>query len=104
MNPQDIAAVASAVTALTQLVKWAGLPDRAGPLAVLTFSALGIVIWGWSRGSFERANAFDYTCGWIVVALTSAGAFGFTRAANTAVTAAKAPPTDGAGGSFTQKS
>ena len=103
MNGEAVMTVSAAVTALVQLAKWSGLKDKLGPLAVLTLSALGVIFWGYSLGDFERIRAFSYFAGWIAVATSSAGIYGFTRAATSAVTAAKAPPTDGAGSSPTEK-
>lgn len=103
MDGTAIITVSAAVVALTQLVKWAGLPDKAGPLAVMGLSLFGVVFWGYSVGTFERMKAFEYFAGWIAVSTSAAGVFGFTRAANTAVTAAKAPPGGAAGSSPTVK-
>jgi len=103
MDGQAIVAVSAAVVALTQLVKWAGLPDKAGPLAVLALSAFGVAFWGYSVGTFERTQAFAYFAGWIAVSMGAAGTFGFTRAATSAVTAAKSPPGGGAGSSRTDE-
>ena len=89
--------------ALVQLCKWAGLNDKLGPVAVLALSFFGVYFWGYSVGTYERARAFEYFAGWIAVATSAAGVFGFTRAAGTAVTSAKAPPEDGAGSSRTVK-
>lgn len=104
MDGAAIITVSAAVVALTQLIKWAGLSDKMGPLAVLALSLFGVVFWGYSVGTFERARAFEYFAGWIAVSTSAAGVFGFTRAATTAVIAAKAPPGDGAGSSATVKS
>lgn len=100
MDAEAVITVSAAVVALTQLAKWAGLPDAKGPLAVLFFSFVGVTLWGWSRGTFERAVAFEYFAAWVGVSLNSAGVFGFTRAAATAITKTKAPPA-GAGASPT---
>jgi len=104
MDGQAIMTVSAVVVSLTQLIKWAGLPDKVGPVAVLGLSLFGVVFWGYSVGTFEHTKAFDYFAGWIAVSTSAAGVFGFTRAANTAVTSAKAPPSDGAGSSATVKS
>jgi len=104
MGPEAIMSTSAAVVALVQLVKWAGLPDKAGPLVVLLFSLLGVSFWVWSSaGIFERQMAFQYFAGWITVSTSAAGVFGFTRAATGAVTSAKAPPSGGAGQSATEK-
>jgi hypothetical protein len=101
MSGQAIITVSAAVVALTQILKWAGIvKDRRGPLAVLVLALFGVVFWGWSSGDFSRASAFGYFAGWIAVASSAAGVFGFTRSGPDAVTATKAPP-PGAGASAT---
>jgi hypothetical protein len=102
VDGQAILTVGGAVVLLTQLVKWVGLPDGKGPIAVMVFSIFGTALWGWSHGGISQANAFDYFAGWANVALSAAGVFGFTRAASIAVTGTKTPPT-GAGASPTAK-
>lgn len=98
MTAEAIASIAAAVVALTQLLKWGGIPDKAGPLAVLVLAAMGVALWGYStEPMWSRNLIFTYFSAWIVVATSSAGVFGFTRAASSAVVAAKAPPAGGAG-------
>lgn len=97
MDGAAIVAVSAAVVALTQLVKWSGLPDKWGPVAVLALSLLGTAFWGWSRGTFVRAAAFDYFAGWIAISTSAAGVFGFSRATVSAVTSLSPPPLSGAG-------
>jgi hypothetical protein len=97
MDAQAVLTVGAAVVALTQLIKWGGLPDKAGPLAVLILAALGVGVWAYQAGGVDRTQAFTYFSGWISVALTAAGVFGFTRASVSAVTSAKPPPATGAG-------
>jgi hypothetical protein len=92
---EAIVTVSAAVVALTQLVKWAGLPPTRAPLAVIGLAALGVALWGVSDGFFSRSDLFSYFAGWVAVATSAAGVFGFTRAAATSVTATSAPPTDG---------
>ncbi len=101
MDAEAIVSVSAAVVAITQLLKWALIPDRYGPMAVLGLAALGVGLWGWSVGHFERALAFQYFAGWIAVATSSAGVFGFTRAAAEGVIRAMPPPGGSAGGSAT---
>lgn len=103
MDAAAIIAVSAAVVALTQLIKWSGIPDKWGPLAVLVLALLGVGFWGFSKGTFERTLAFDYFSAWIAVATSAAGVFGFTRAAATAVVSATPPPAGGAGMSSTTK-
>lgn len=97
MDGQAIITVSAAVVALTQLVKWAGLPDKVGPLAVLLLAAIGVAVWVYSQGEFDRQAVFDLFAGWIAVATSAAGVFGFTRAAASAVISAQPPPAGGAG-------
>jgi hypothetical protein len=89
--------------ALTQLVKWSGLPDKYGPVSVMMLAAAGTLFWGWSQGDMSRAAAFGYFAGWIAVATSAAGVFGFTRAGGEAMTRTSSPP-GGAGSSPTTKS
>jgi hypothetical protein len=92
MDGQAILTVSAAVVALTQIAKWAGLEDKRGPIAVLVLAALGVVLWGFSVGNFERNQLFAYFGGWIAVATSAAGVFGFTRSGADALTATKSPP------------
>lgn len=96
MSGQAIITVSAAVVALTQLCKWGGIPDKFGPVAVLLLSALGVAFWGWSTGDFSRASSFGYFAGFIAVATSAAGVFGFTRAGSEAITKTSSPPS-GAG-------
>lgn len=104
MEAEAIVAVGAAVVGLVQMIKWAGLPDKWGPIAVMGISLLGVVIWAYSKGAIERAVIFDYFAGWIAVSLSAAGIYGFSRAAATAVTSMTPPPAGGAGSSTTVKS
>jgi hypothetical protein len=102
MNGEAIMTISAAVVAVVQLVKWAGLKDALGPVAVLFFAAAGTALWAWSVGDFSRATTFAYFAGWVTVATSAAGVFGFTRAASAGVTSMKPPP-GGAGASPTIK-
>lgn len=104
MDGSAIVAVSAAVTALTQLLKWASaVPDKYGAVAVMLLSIIGVAFWAWSEGSFDRAQSFNYFAGWVAVATSAAGIFGFTRAASGAVSSMKPPPEAGAGTSPTLK-
>lgn len=103
MNAQDIITISAAVVALVQLVKWAGIPDKYGPGAVLGLALLGVAMWGFSAQiPFARNQTFTYFSGWIAVATSAAGVFGFTRAAGEQLVRATPPP-GGAGSSPTVK-
>jgi hypothetical protein len=100
MNGEAILAVTTAVVALTQLLKWAVVPDKYGPISVLGLALIGVIFWGWTQGDISRATAFGYFAGWVTIATSAAGVYGFTRAASSAITATKEPPS-GAGNSPT---
>lgn len=98
MTGEAIVTVSAAVVALVQLLKWSkAVPDKWGPLAVLALAGLGVGLWAYSVGSFQRTDTWMYFAGWVAVSTSAAGVFGFSRAASSAVTAAKAPPASGAG-------
>jgi hypothetical protein len=104
MSSEGTLAVAAAVVALTQLLKWAGLRDSWGPLAVIALSIVGVLVWLVSGDSWPpaRQDIWPVFSGIIAVALSAAGTFGFTRASASAVISAKPPP-GGAGSSPTVK-
>lgn len=101
MEPQtaiDAIVISAAVVALVQLVKWSGLPDNYGPLAVLVLSIAGVALWGYSQSlAFRGPMVWEYFTGTINVALSAAGLFGFTRAAASSLTRMTPPPATGAG-------
>lgn len=103
MDGAAIVSVSAAVVALTQFAKWSGIPDKLGPIAVIVLSVLGVAVWGWSVGDFERAKAFDYFTGWIAVTTGAAGVYGFTRAAAVGISSMTPPPKSAAGSSPTVK-
>lgn len=103
MNGEAIMSVSAAVVALVQLIKWAGLPDGLGPVAVMGFSLFGVAFWGWSTGDVTRASSFGYFVGWVTVSTATAGIFGFTRAGGAGITSMKSVPSGGAGASPTVK-
>jgi hypothetical protein len=86
MNAEAIVSVSAAVVALTTLVKWAGIKDTYGPIAVMILSLAGVALWGYSLGTYERTQLFGYFAGWIAVTTGAAGVFGFTRSAPASVT------------------
>jgi hypothetical protein len=103
VDPQASITISAAVVTLTSLVKWGGLPDKLGPLAVLVLSAMGCVIWSYSQEvPFARTQSFAYFATWATVATSAAGIFGFTRASGAAVSELRRPP-EGAGQNPTEK-
>lgn len=101
MDGEAIVTVSAAVVALTQLVKWIGLPDRWGAVVVLGLSAVGVGVWTYDNPE-ARTTLFPLFAGWVAVATAAAGIFGFTRASVDAVTRATSPPA-GAGQHRTTK-
>lgn len=98
MDPQTMGLISAAVVGLTQLFKWANvIPDRYGPLVVMVWSAIGVLLWAWSEGQLQRHLAFDLFSGGVVIALAAAGIYGYTRAAAEGVTKMSPPPSTGAG-------
>lgn len=89
MNAEAIVSVSAAVVGLVQVVKWAGLPSRFGPFAVLLISAIGVWLWGWSAEMLSRASAFQFFYGWVAVLTSAAGVFGLIRATPEAITSFK---------------
>lgn len=101
MSGQAILTVSASVVALTQLLKWGKVvSDQRGPLAVLVLALFGVAFWGWTTGDITRASAFGYFAGWITVATSAAGVYGFTRSGPEAITSTSTPPS-GAGASTT---
>lgn len=101
MSGQAIMAVSASIVALTQLLKWGKIvSDQRGPLVVLILALIGVGFWGWTTGDISRATAFGYFAGWISVATSAAGIYGFTRAGSEAITKTSGPPA-GAGASPT---
>lgn len=101
MSGQAILAVSTSVIMLTQLFKWSKvISDQRGPLMVLILALFGVAFWGWTTGDIGRATAFGYFAGWISVATSAAGVYGFTRSGPEAITSTTTPPS-GAGASAT---
>lgn len=81
LDAKALALIAGAVVALVEIIKWAGVPQRFGVLAVLACSVTGVLLWGWSYNAISRTSAFDYFAGIVVVMTSAAGVYGFVRAA-----------------------
>ena len=83
MDTTAIAAIAAAVVALTQLLKWASwFPNDLAPLVVLISSFGGVALWVWSNTGeigFYREHAFAYFAAGTIVATSAAGVFGFAK-------------------------
>lgn len=80
MSAADIVTISAAVVALVQLVKWMIRRDGWGPFVVLLVSLLGVGVWAFSHGEVTRAMTWDYFAGWIAIATSAAGIYGFTQA------------------------
>ena len=100
----DSIAISAAVVALVQMIKWAGMPDKYGAIAVLALSLVGVALWGYSQSlMFQGPMIWQYFTGWINVALAAAGIFGFTRAGVESVSRMTPPPGGSAGSSATHE-
>ena len=98
MDATTMGLISAAVVGCTQLTKWSNLiPDRYGPLAVMLWSAIGVLLWAWSEDQLQRRLAFELFSGAVVIALAAAGIYGYTRAAAEGVTKMAPPPATGAG-------
>jgi hypothetical protein len=80
MNGTDIIGVSAAVVALTHLIKWSGVSSRHAPLVVLTLSMGAVALWAYTTDHVSRADAFGLFAGWIAVASSASGVFGFSIA------------------------
>jgi hypothetical protein len=100
MPSETVIAVAGSVTALTQLFKFWGVPDKHGPYVVLGLSLLGVLVWAASQPDpFSRLNLWQYFAAVVNVMVSSAGVYGFARATTAAeVTGMRRRPADRAGG------
>jgi hypothetical protein len=92
MDGSAIMTVSAAVVGLVEYAKWANLPKKWAPFAVLALSAIGVVLWGWSQGTMERATAFQYFTGWIAVMTSAAGVYGLVRESRETVTSMRKDP------------
>lgn len=86
MDSQAIAAVGAAVVLAVELAKWSKLPTHLAPAAVLLFSAVGVALWAWSEGDISRATAFGLFTGWLTVAASAAGVYGFVKGSSESLT------------------
>lgn len=95
MTPEATLAISVFVTALTQILKWSGVPDKYGPIAVLFLSFGTVGLWGWDQNMVAQGNVFNLASAAVLTAVGSAGIFGFTRASAGAVTSLAKPPAGG---------
>lgn len=86
MTADDVAAISVPVLGLAQLTKWLiqrGDPRGAewlGPLSIFFYAALAVSLWVYSHvWPPHRMMLFDIFANWVVVTLTAAGVYGFTR-------------------------
>jgi glucose dehydrogenase len=81
MPSETVIAVAGSVTALTQLMKFWGVPDRYGPYVVFGLALVGVFVWALSQPDpFNRLNAWQYFAAVVNVMVSAAGVYGFARA------------------------
>ena len=94
MPSETVVAVAGCVTALTQLCKFWGVPDRYGPAVVLGMSILGVVIWALSQPDpLSRLQLWQYFASLVNILVSAAGVYGFVRATSgTELTSARRSP------------
>ena len=95
MPSETVIAVAGSVTALTQLFKFWGVPDKYGPYVVLGLSLLGVIIWAASQPDpLSRLHLWQYFAAIVNVMISAAGVYGFARATAAAevTSARRAPP------------
>lgn len=92
MNAQAVIAISGAIVMLIQVLKATGLTGRWAVIAAALLSIVGVTIWGYSAGSYVRAQTWDYFAGWIAVFTSAAGAFGIVNNAADAVTVVKGAP------------
>jgi len=93
MTPEQILVVSGLVVALTQFIKWAGLPDQRGPIAVVALSVIGVAMWAYSYDdSWNRQDLWPYFSSFATVLFNAAGIYGFTRGAPSAVSSFTKPP------------
>lgn len=93
LDAKALALISAAVVAFVEMVKFGGVPQRYGVLAVVLCSLLGVGIWAYSYDALARENLFDLFAGVAVVMTTSAGVYGFIRAATPSqVTNTRRPP------------
>ena len=78
MDGIDIISVSAAVAALMYLLKWSGVPSRLGPIVVLALSLVSVALWAFATDHTTRADAFGLFAGWIAVASSASGVFGFS--------------------------
>jgi hypothetical protein len=70
-------AISAAVTALTQLAKWQGVPRQYAPLVVVLLSILVTALWAFSQGDFGRQSLFSYFAAALTIAMSAVGIYGF---------------------------
>ena len=99
MPSETVIAVAGSVTALTQLFKFWGVPDRYGPYVVLSLSLLGVLVWAASQPDpLSRLHLWQYFAAVVNVMVAAAGVYGFARAtsANQVTSLRRAEPSPAA--------
>lgn len=92
MDAEAIIVVSGSIVALIQILKAAGLTGRWALVAAALLSIAGVGLWGYSVGTFERTQTFQYFAGFVAVLTSAAGAFGIINGGAEAITAMKGAP------------
>lgn len=86
MNSEAINAVSATVVLLIQVAKAGGITGRWALIVAAIVSALGIILWAVSTGTFARETLFQYFSAWVAVFTSATGVYSIVRAAPEAVT------------------
>jgi hypothetical protein len=97
MDEKEIMSMSAAVVALTQFIKWSGMPSKYGPFAAAGTSAAVLGMWAFDQG--HQFGGFmplsTYLIAYIAVLSSAAGVFGFTRSTGEALTDMRTGTGDG---------
>lgn len=92
MDATAVIAVSGAIVMLLQVLKSAGLTGRWALVSSAVMSMVGVVVWGYSQGTYERPETWAFFSGWVAVFTSAAGVFGIVNGGAEAVTAMKGAP------------
>lgn len=93
MDATAVISVSGAIVMLLQVLKSGGAVTGRWALTVAAvLSILGVVVWAYSVGNYDRPQLWGYFAGWIAVFTSAAGVFGIVNGGAEAVTAMKGAP------------